>query len=463
MLLFPPRVGSVSARGFHTHLLQPLTAGSTALFLSDCSVAHVGQAIRLGVGGEGEEQAEIASVRCLDRPSPSLSSARLLHSSFLPCDLPAISTPLTDPSIPPPISNSKGSSPPDRCSELIEAARRVPGLDASYRKARGAQQALLPTAEAGARVAGMITLLAPTLHPHEVGDVVRGESGQSLQLSSVPVVCPGEPACSARGVCDGSKGVCDCDEGWGGTSCETSLCVGGCGSGSCRNGTCACAPGFTGPRCVALALEQDLAESCPSNCNGNGICSQGQCACNPGFSGPACGQVAQSCGGRCGRNGVCNGGSCICFEGYSGESCSNFCPHNCSRNGRCSAKFRCICAMGYSASDCSVECPNRCSGHGECFDGACTCYEGYEGVECSTVQPQSLKSVLVGSTFAYSPISVLVFYLLIFLFGFCLLGYIINRFNGRLGTSAIPMWDYYAKKWRNAPLFEPVLHSKERS
>ena len=31
------------------------------------------------------------------------------------------------------------------------------------------------------------------------------------------------------------------------------------------------------------------------------------------------------------------------------------------------------------------------------------------------------------------------------------------EWRGRFGTSAIPMWDYYVKRWRNAPLFEPIF------
>ena len=50
---------------------------------------------------------------------------------------------------------------------------------------------------------------------------------------------------------------------------------------------------------------------------------------------------------------------------------------------------------------------------------------------------------------------------LVFLIGviaFCSVGYVLNRSRGRFGTAAVPMWDYYAKTWRNAPLFEPIFH-----
>ena len=47
--------------------------------------------------------------------------------------------------------------------------------------------------------------------------------------------------------------------------------------------------------------------------------------------------------------------------------------------------------------------------------------------------------------------------MLVALLFFCCVGYGFNRWRGRFGTSAIPMWDFYAKRWRNAPLFEPIF------
>ncbi len=42
------------------------------------------------------------------------------------------------------------------------------------------------------------------------------------------------------------------------------------------------------------------------------------------------------------------------------------------------------------------------------------------------------------------------------LFFFCG-GYLVNKARGKWGVSAIPLWDFYAKKWRNAPIFEPIF------
>jgi len=72
-------------------------------------------------------------------------------------------------------------------------------------------------------------------------------------------------------------------------------------------------------------------------------------------------------------------------------------------------------------------------------------------------RPTSIADILLGALQGYYP-SVLVA-ILGLLFGtvFCAVGYIMNRSRGKTGTSAVPMWDYYAKRWRNAPLFEPIF------
>ncbi|KAL1526391.1 hypothetical protein AB1Y20_015104 [Prymnesium parvum] len=411
-LTFPAVVGGSSSWGFHAQLLEPLRHGATSLVLSDCAHAYVGQRLRLGQVGGHEEEAEVLSLRCNAGDAAGVKAAQLLAPAADPCDLAALgvkpadegdSSALVKVSPADQIHEKEPPKLPERCRAMLEAARRVPGLEDSYRKARQSQQALLPdgvtslAAEAPKRVPGVITLRTATQFSHDVGDPVHGYSKPSDKVELRATQCAGTPACSGRGLCDTTKGTCECDAGWGGEVCETASCVGGCGTGNCHNGTCLCSPGFTGERCESLAT--------------------------------------------------------LTTEG---------CPHDCSNNGRCSAKLQCICAIGYSASDCSVACPNRCSGHGECFDGACTCYEGYEGIDCSTAEPQSIKDAFLGGMFAYYPIFVLFFYSFIFLFMFCFVGYIMNRCNGRFGTSAIPMWDYYAKKWRNAPLFEPVVHSTQR-
>ena len=57
----------------------------------------------------------------------------------------------------------------------------------------------------------------------------------------------------------------------------------------------------------------------------------------------------------------------------------------------------------------------------------------------------------------YYPVLMVTLLALMLITCFCLAGYIVNRWRGRFGTAAVPMWEYYAKTWRNAPLFEPIF------
>lgn len=188
------------------------------------------------------------------------------------------------------------------------------------------------------------------------------------------------------------------------------------------------------------------------------------CLCKARFYGATCLIETNDCPEQCNGNGLCSNSACSCYQGYSGVNCSQFCPFNCTLNtqtnsyqGRCNIHFQCKCKAGFSGPACDVECPSRCFGNGECDDGVCVCYGGFEGTDCSRVAPTSFGAILLGALQGYYP-AVLV--ALLALFGcvcFCGIGYIVNRAAGRVGTSAVPMWDYYAKRWRNAPLFEPIF------
>ena len=71
--------------------------------------------------------------------------------------------------------------------------------------------------------------------------------------------------------------------------------------------------------------------------------------------------------------------------------------------------------------------------------------------------PRYLGTVFLEGIQGFYPVMLVTFVGLCALLCFCCLGYSFNRWRGRFGTSAIPMWDYYAKRWRNAPLFEPIF------
>ncbi|KAM8828979.1 versican core protein [Spinachia spinachia] len=78
--------------------------------------------------------------------------------------------------------------------------------------------------------------------------------------------------------------------------CSTSLCLNG---GSCYQGTsqnlCACAPGYTGPRC-----ETEVDECWSNPCLNGATCVDGvssfTCLCLPSYSGELCGQDTEVCG-----------------------------------------------------------------------------------------------------------------------------------------------------------------------
>ena len=86
----PVQAGAPAPWGFHAQLLEPLRKGDSTLIVSDCSHAFVGQRLRMGQGGVGEEEAEVLSLRC---PAPSLPASALQKAQALaatagpdPCD-----------------------------------------------------------------------------------------------------------------------------------------------------------------------------------------------------------------------------------------------------------------------------------------------------------------------------------------------------------------------------------------
>lgn len=187
-------------------------------------------------------------------------------------------------------------------------------------------------------------------------------------------------------------GVCKCQHGYGGRTCQKKLCPSGCsGNGACnfRSGLCACYPGFSGDDCAKV-------HHCPKNCTGTdyGVCTEtGKCQCKPSWTGEDCSQLR--CKNDCSGHGECVHGRCRCNAGRYGDDCSVGCPNDCSGKGVCKRGGRCECEPDHTGPDCSAkkQCPKgklgqkmvECSGQGICFapEQKCLCRPGYKGPDCS--------------------------------------------------------------------------------
>ncbi|KAF5926520.1 hypothetical protein HPG69_001148 [Diceros bicornis minor] len=160
--------------------------------------------------------------------------------------------------------------------------------------------------------------------------------------------CPGgaKSPCSGRGSCaDGMEGngSCSCQEGFGGTACETCAddnlfgpscsavcsCVHGvCNSGTGGDGTCECYSAYTGPNCdqpipeCAALLCPENSRCSPSNEDGTKL----ECKCLPNYKGDGkyCEPINPCLQDICHLHAHCtylgpNRHSCTCKEGYRGD------------------------------------------------------------------------------------------------------------------------------------------------
>ncbi|XP_078049137.1 integrin beta-PS [Augochlora pura] len=178
-----------------------------------------------------------------------------------------------------------------------------------------------------------------------------------------PCAQPGHPGYEpASQECGGNGtmvcGVCDCDDGYHGKTCE-------CGGND-----------------VDMIKEAELFKCKPNNdtteiCSGNGVCKCGVCECtlrpDPKqlFYGTYCEcnnfYCNRSGGLICGGRGNCECGTCNCDAGWGGETCSCW-----QSNSTCFPR--------------GTEMAEMCSGRGDCICGKCHCQEKdnirYSGEYC---------------------------------------------------------------------------------
>jgi len=275
--------------------------------------------------------------------------------------------------------------------------------------------------------------------------------------------CLASDTCRGRGSCN-ANGECVCQGAYTGPSCGN--CLAGYYGSSCLscptnggrvcNGTGACDHGIYGSgvcQCNAGVVGSSCQYSNAVTCNSRGTVSvTGVCSCGAQFAGTDCSQCSSNHYGpncvfctttHCSSQGSCDRdtGACMCGAGYVGAQCEN-CAANyyrdsqyrckyclasatCSGRGSCGAQGDCVCHTGFTGAACDSCAPgyygpsclpcqpsptNICNGHGRCVDGkggngSCVCTAPYHGVLCvnpvvhsivpSSLENSNLKSVII--------------------------------------------------------------------
>ncbi|XP_030623550.1 integrin beta-7-like [Chanos chanos] len=155
------------------------------------------------------------------------------------------------------------------------------------------------------------------------------------------------------------------------------------GKGTFTCGVCSCDEGYTGKTCECerkqnthsiLALEEMcIHPNSTLACSGRGTCLCGHCTCGAHHRGQYCQCDDLSCNRHnnllCGGNGKCDCGMCECFSNYSGSACE------------CSTL----------TDQCQTGNGGICSHHGQCECNQCKCHPGFSGKYCTELQNRCQK------------------------------------------------------------------------
>ncbi|XP_048096501.1 integrin beta-7-like isoform X1 [Alosa alosa] len=241
---------------------------------------------------------------------------------------------------------------------LLEHHRVPPGIDVSYvsqcsdgthsqNQKRGACSHTMINDQVNFTVT-----LTSSACLHEPTSFILKVQGLNEELQvTVETLCncdcndtePFSPQCKGKGTL--TCGICSCDEGNMGQSCECEMqehkdtmfaldekCVSPnssqpcSGQGSCLCGMCICRGNIRGKYCQC----DDTSCNRHNNiiCGGNGKCNCGTCECNPNYSGHACecSTLTDQCytggDGLCSHNGHCECNKCQCHPDFFGRHCS---------------------------------------------------------------------------------------------------------------------------------------------
>ena len=126
--------------------------------------------------------------------------------------------------------------------------------------------------------------------------------------------------------------------------------------------------------------------TCENDCSGHGRCNNGTCMCAPGYTGDDCSIVL--CPQDCSSRGSCVNGTCMCAPRWLGADCS---VKDCEHGRYSPVKEKCVCETGFTGEWCqrndTADSCGGCSGHGTCEvdSGLCNCLDGYTGARCAIV------------------------------------------------------------------------------